>query len=84
MLFVLAHLRASVRAFGGSPLDCLHCSGESFLMLWLFQNAWSGEFAVSAILEIAKLCAAGLLIAATVWIIGLVLFRMLELLEFSR
>lgn len=53
-------------------------------MGWLFQNAWNSEFAISFITEIAKLCACGLLIAATVWIIGLVLFRMLELLEFSR
>lgn len=53
-------------------------------MAWLFSNAWSNEFASWAIGEIARLLVYGLLLAATVWIVGFILFRFLEFLELSR
>lgn len=51
-------------------------------MAWLFQR-WDGAFCTSFVGDLAALVAVGLIIAATVWIFGFVLFRLLEFLERS-
>lgn len=53
-------------------------------MAWLFENAWVGDFVSSFIVQLAALLGAGILLAATVWVFGHVLFRLLEVLENSR
>lgn len=53
-------------------------------MAWLFDNHWDAlSFASVLVGDLAALVAVGLILAATVWLFGFVLFRLLEFLERS-
>lgn len=52
-------------------------------MIWIFENTWDPYFATLVIVEIAKVIGWGLLIGASFFVLGYVLFRLLRLLERS-
>lgn len=53
-------------------------------MGWILANAWDATFVGVVIGEVSKLLAFGLILAATVFVIGYVLNRLLGFLEYSR
>lgn len=52
-------------------------------MGWIFANAWDAAFVGVALGEISKVLAFGLVLAATVFILGYVLNRLLGFFEYS-